>query len=114
MIDYEPDSFFARTLKRFPETWSIVSSPEACLLMRDMAKIEHPAVDALHHLPSFCQLVMLVDSEKSTKQSANFRNMVGQMCKRVMYHLGYEFVRNDVPTRLSSIFTNGAVYRLPR
>ena len=112
MIDYEPATFYAPTLKRYPETWSVVSSPKACLLMRDMTKIELPAVDALHHLPSLCQLVMLVDSEDSPKLSANFRNMVGQMCKRVINHLGYEFVSDNIPTRLSSIFKNGAVYRL--
>lgn len=111
MLDYQPANFYTQVFSRYPETWEILSSPEACLLMRDMTKIGLPAVDTLHYLPSLCQLVIIVDSE-SPEMSETFRNMVGYMCGQVMEHLGYEVEKADESTVFSRFFQYGSVYRL--
>ena len=108
MIKYEPqDNFCKATLKYYPETWGIVSSPEACILMRDMAESGRPAVDALLYLPSFIRLDEIVRRDELVE---NFHNIVGRMCKQVMKHLGYKLVKRVEITSRYSPFRNGAVY----
>ena len=108
MFKYEPSNFCQATLRHYPETWSIVSSPDACLLMREMAESGRPAVDALHYLPNFVRLDAIVRRDGMVE---NFHSTVGRMCRQVMECLGYELVEEVEITSRYSPFKNGAVYQ---
>lgn len=109
MFTYEPvDHLCQATLRHYPETWSIVSSSDACLLMRDMAESGRPAVDALLYLPSFVRLDEIVRHDGLVK---NFHSIVGRMCKQVMEYLSYELVEEVGITSRYSPFQTGAVYQ---
>ena len=114
MRRFAPASHFELIFRRYPEIERIVSSPEACALMRDMTELELPAVAALHHVPGFTELALRIhDNEEFEGQYDNFKQMVGSLVKDVMAELGYEEARPGSPieTRISPIFTKGAFYR---
>lgn len=111
MFEFEPAPQFRPAFERYPETWQIISSPHACLLMREMAHVGQPAVDTLHHLPDLCRLIHYVDTRDSDFWGRAVRKLIGHMCRRVMERLGYRLYRERVSTELSTIFTRGAVYR---
>jgi len=110
-LEFKPVGFDGRTIKYYPETWAIVSSPEAIVLMREMSESEHPAVEAFHYLPTFVRLNEIVKRESSEEHYANFHSTVGRMCRCVMEFLGYEKVKDVAFTSKFSLFQNGAVYR---
>ena len=117
---YESESGVGRHVReRYPELWAIVSSPEACVLMREMAmderhlpaKQRRPAVEALVEIPTFVRLNDLVRRHDNDTYNT-FHQEVGRICKVIMCHLGFEEHKTDVSTRNQRIFQSGSVYRL--
>lgn len=111
MINPNRRGFDRRTMQYFPETWDIVRSAEAIVLMRQMAQYKRSAVEALDHLPTFVRLDEIVRRESSETQYRSFHNTVGKMCGSVMEYLGYEIDKDDQTTSSLSLFQIGAVYR---
>ena len=118
MKEYKLDDFKEeRITELYPELWAIVSSLEACVLMREAAEQERPAVDALVEMPTFLRLDEVVKRQQERDTYNTFHQVVGKMCKQVMEQLGFEEdeqqgkkVRKD--TSNPDIFQTGAVYRI--
>ncbi|MYI77968.1 MAG: hypothetical protein F4077_09490 [Gammaproteobacteria bacterium] len=110
MLTFEPHQLYRSTYKRYPELWTAVSSPKACLLMRSATLAGYPAVLQLDTASDIANLITFID-EKEPSWSDPVRSLIGYMCRQVMEQLDYELIKEDVPISDSTIFKSGALYQ---
>ena len=112
MLSFVPDPQFYPTYKRYPELWTVITSPAVCFSMRGSASIGVPAVSQFHKISKVANFLAFVDA-KDPAWSNRLRQLIGHVCRQVMEQLGYELIDEDVELLVDDrmYFQSGAIYR---
>lgn len=110
MLTFEPKPPYVEIHNRYPELWTIVSSPEACIRMRMSAALKVPVVHGFDLIEDMKQILTYIAAHDHDSRDYAHR-LIGYMCGEVMEQLGYEPGQRKNLSKENKFFKSGLVYR---